>query len=465
MIFSSIDFLYLYLPFSIVFYYGLGGYLGHRFTIIILSVVFYAIWSVPYLFLMLGLILLNYCVAVMIKKANSCFLRKSIFSFGVISALSALGYFKYSYFFVNDILKLDASFFENIILPLAISFYTFQQIAFLTHVYDKTVQQFDLLTYSAYILFFPQLIAGPIVDYTDVEKDLRMPVRRDTDRFFSGMTLFAIGFFKKTIFADYFAIDSDYFYSTGIEQGVGFTDAWYGSLSYTLQLYFDFSGYCDMAIGLGLMFGLTLPINFNSPYKATSIQDFWRRWHITLGRFLNRHIYRVFGGNRKGFGVELLAGFITFVVGGVWHGAGFTFVLWGALHGLYLLLNKLYKRFIDIPLGVFSILLTFLAVHLAWVPFRAESIDDALSVYRGMISPLSVVPHSLSTFHFLTIVSGLSVAFFLPNSLQIIGYGTVDKPLLNTLRGRWVLISGVLISVCVLKLLLVPHTAFIYYDF
>lgn len=465
MIFSSLDFFYLFLPIALIFYYFLGERIGRRATIIILSVIFYAIWSIAYLFLMLGLIFTNYVFALLIKNSNEIFTRRALLIFGVVCSLSALAYFKYSYFIVHDILGMNASFAEGVVLPLAISFYTFQQIAFLTHVYNKTVEEFDPLTYFSYILFFPQLIAGPIVDYSDVEKDLRKPVKKERKVFLSGIVLFSIGFFKKTVFADYFSISSDELYSTLIEQSISFFDAWYGSLSYTLQLYFDFSGYCDMAIGLGLMFGLKLPINFNSPYKSSSIQDFWRRWHITLGRFLNRHVYRLFGGNRKGYKIELFAGFITFLLGGIWHGAGFTFVLWGALHGLYLIVNKLYQRYINISLGIISVILTFLVVHLAWIPFRAENLNDAFSVYKAIIDPTMVSSNVINSFQLLAVALGLAIVFFAPNSLQIMGYQSNQKPLVNIISKRYVLIAGIMVSISILKLLIVPHSAFIYYDF
>lgn len=464
MIFSSIDFFYLFLPIALVFYYLIGEKIGRRASIIILSSAFYGIWSVSYLFLMLGLIATNYLFARTIKRLNSGLTKNLLFIIGITCSLGALCYFKYSYFIIHDILNKDASFVEGIVLPLAISFYTFQQIAFLTHVYNKTVTEFDPLTYFSYILFFPQLIAGPIVDYTDVERDLRKPIEKNQNLFFSGVVLFSIGFFKKTIFADYYSIDSDNFYSNISEQSINIYDAWYGSLSYTLQLYFDFSGYCDMAIGLGLMFGLQLPINFNSPYKATSIQDFWRRWHITLGRFLNRHVYRPLGGNRKGFKIELTAGFLTFLLGGIWHGAGFTFILWGAMHGSYLVLNKIYKKFINIPLGTVAVLITFLAVHFAWVPFRAEDLDDTLTVFQAIITP-SGLPSMVDYYKLMAIISGLLIVFFCPNSLQIIGYQNNTRPIVNTANVRFVFVAGVLVSISVLKLLLIPHSAFIYYDF
>ncbi|WP_420599249.1 MBOAT family O-acyltransferase [Neptuniibacter sp.] len=464
MIFSSLDFFYLFLPFALIFHYVVGEKIGRRASIIILSVTFYGIWSIPYLCLMLSLIAANYVFAHTIKRSKTQIARKSFLILGIACSLGALGYFKYSYFIVNDVLSMDASFVEGIILPLAISFYTFQQIAFITHVYDKSVTEFDPLTYFSYILFFPQLIAGPIVDYTDVERDLRKPVERNRTIFLSGVALFAIGFFKKTIFADYYSIDSDSFYSSISTQDIGFYEAWYGSFSYTLQLYFDFSGYCDMAIGLGLMFGLQLPINFYSPYKSSSIQEFWRRWHITLGRFLNRHVYRLFGGNRKGFTVELTAGFMTFLLGGIWHGAGFTFILWGALHGAYLVINKLYQKYINLPLGIVAIFITFMAVHLAWIPFRAEGLADTLTVFKAISTP-TMLPAEIDITKVLAITSGLIIVFLFPNSLQIIGYQNNTRPLINTDHVRYIFVAGALVSLSILKLILIPHTAFIYYDF
>lgn len=464
MIFSSIEFLYIFLPIAILTFYTIGQVLGRRITLILLSIAFYSIWSIPYLLLMLALISSNYLIARNILSAGEAVMRKLWFTLGILISLGALGYYKYSYFVVTDILQMDGSSFYDIVLPLAISFYTFQQIAFLTHVYDRSIQKFDLLTYYSYILFFPQLIAGPIVDYNDVSSDLNKPIKFFKSDFCKGLLLFSIGFFKKTVFADYFALGADEFYSSVSEGNFTTLDSWHGTLSYTLQLYFDFSGYCDMAIGLGLMFGMKLPINFSSPYQASSIQDFWRTWHITLGRFLNRHIYRPLGGNRKGFHVELAAGVVTFVLGGIWHGAGFTFILWGLLHSGYLVVNKIYNRYVGFSLGYLGVMVTFLAVHFAWVPFRAEDISDVYDVYDKMLLPVNIEKLSFGT-GFLEITIGLLIVFLMPNSLKITGYKTGNGALINGEKKWVVFFAGFILSLCILKLIAVPHTAFIYYDF
>jgi D-alanyl-lipoteichoic acid acyltransferase DltB (MBOAT superfamily) len=354
--------------------------------------------------------------------------------------------------------------FSDLVLPLAISFYTFQQIAFLTHVYKKNITIFDGKTYFAYIMFFPQLIAGPIVDYKDVSKDLIRPIKLNSEQFITGLLIYAIGFFKKTIIADYFSNTADFFYNSMVHNSYSFIDSWVGTLSYTLQLYFDFSGYCDMAIGLGLMYGMCIPINFNSPYKSNSIQEFWRRWHITLGRFLNRHLYQPLGGNRQGFYNELKAGLTTFILGGIWHGAGFTFIFWGFLHGIYLIIFKLYDKYIGISLGKLGLIITFLAVHLSWIPFRADDLNTTYSIYQSMII-FNQITYEYSMLELTPLIIGLGIVLFLPNSSEICGY-KLEQINYFILRSKpKLIVSSILITICVLKLLIIPHTTFIYYDF
>jgi D-alanyl-lipoteichoic acid acyltransferase DltB (MBOAT superfamily) len=354
--------------------------------------------------------------------------------------------------------------FSDLVLPLAISFYTFQQIAFLTHVYKKNITIFDVKTYFAYIMFFPQLIAGPIVDYKDVSQDLIRPIKLNSEQFNTGLLMYAIGFFKKTIIADYFSNNADLFYNSMVLDSYSIIDSWVGTLSYTLQLYFDFSGYCDMAIGLGLMYGMCIPINFNSPYKSNSIQEFWRRWHITLGRFLNRHLYQPLGGNRQGFYNELKAGLTTFILGGIWHGAGFTFIFWGFLHGVYLVIFKLYDKFIGMSLGKLGLIITFLAVHLSWIPFRAEDLNTTYSIYQSMIM-FNLITYEYSMLELIPLIIGLGVVLFLPNSSEICGYKLEQVNYLIFRSKPKIIISSLLITICVLKLLIIPHTTFIYYDF
>ncbi len=287
----------------------------------------------------------------------------------------------------------------NIVLPLAISFFTFQQIAYIRDAFLNRIVPHNLIQYTLFVTFFPQLIAGPIVMQREIlpqffKKDFAA-VRYD--HISVGLTLFVFGLFKKIVFADQMAkYATSIFTSVAIGEKVHFFKAWCGALSYTLQLYFDFSGYSDMAVGLGLMFSIHLPINFYSPYKSNSIIEFWKRWHITLSRFLKDHLYIPLGGGRIGDLSRYRNLMIVMVLGGLWHGAGWTFIFWGGLHGIYLIINhgwrnirKHYK-----PSGstsnrhlhsLFFRTLTFLAVVFAWVLFRSESIDSAILMYQGML--------------------------------------------------------------------------------
>jgi len=281
----------------------------------------------------------------------------------------------------------------KIILPLAISFFTFQQIAYLVDVHRGETQERNFLNYCLFVVFFPQLIAGPIVHH----REMLPQFARDTlyrlraEHLAVGFTIFAIGLFKKVVLADGIAtVPNGVFDGVGNGIPVTFFEAWGGALAYSFQLYFDFSGYSDMAIGLARMFGIRLPLNFNSPFKATSIIDFWQRWHITLSRFLRAYLYIPLGGNRKGEFRRSLSLMVTMLLGGLWHGAGWTFVLWGGLHGVYLVINhgwrKIHGRRKKSKLGaIIAWMITMLAMVFAWVPFRAESISGASTMLQAML--------------------------------------------------------------------------------
>lgn len=286
--------------------------------------------------------------------------------------------------------------YTNIILPLAISFFTFQQIAYLVDAYRGEAREYSFLHYSLFVTFFPQLIAGPIVHHKEM---LPQFAKNSTYKFhFSnfniGLTIFIIGLFKKVVLADSIAIYSTpVFASADAGNNITFFEAWGGAIAYSLQLYFDFSGYADMAIGLAKMFGINLPLNFNSPYKSVNIIEFWRRWHMTLSRFLKDYLYISLGGNRKGSkNLNLL---LTMLLGGLWHGASYNFVIWGGLHGIFLIVNHGWQQFRHKVLNhdlkksskagtLFSIGFTFLSVTVAWVFFRAESLQGALLIIEGM---------------------------------------------------------------------------------
>ena len=398
MLFNSYSFIFLFLPIVLLGFHLIGKQGHHRVAIAWLvgaSLFFYGWWNPAYLGLMLVSIFFNYGVGVALggqpKQPN----KKPILIFGVIVNLGLLAYFKYANFFVDNLNNIAGTniVLEQIILPLAISFFTFQQIAYLVDAWRGETKEYNFLHYCLFVTFFPQLIAGPIVHHKEMlpqfAKDVVYKLR--SKHLAIGLTIFAIGLFKKVVLADGIAIyASPVFDAAEVGVVLTFFEAWGGALAYTFQLYFDFSGYSDMAIGIARMFGIRLPLNFNSPYKATSIIEFWRRWHITLSRFLKDYLYIPLGGSRKGVPRRYRNLMITMVLGGLWHGAGWTFVLWGALHGFYLIINHLWRAvFKSKQKTKFGTLLawtiTFVAIVVAWVPFRAESMNAAENILAGMV--------------------------------------------------------------------------------
>jgi alginate O-acetyltransferase complex protein AlgI len=363
------------------------------------SLFFYSWWNPAYLGLMLGSILFNYAIGVVLMGHGNKISKKSLLIIGILINLTLLGYFKYSNFFVSEITwVLGYDFHLNtIILPLAISFFTFQQITYLVDTYKGETRESNFLHYCLFVTFFPQLIAGPIVHHKEMLPQFAKDIiyKLNYKNLAVGIAIFTIGIFKKVVIADGISEYSTPVFNAA-ENGIilSFFEAWAGAFAYTFQLYFDFSGYSDMAIGLARMFGIRLPLNFHSPYKANNIIEFWRRWHITLSRFLRDYVYIPLGGNRKGKFRRYTNVIITMLLGGLWHGAGWTFVIWGALHGLYLAINHGwhgFRRAIGHDLNrttwlgrLVAHLLTFLAIVIGWVFFRAESYDSAMSVLTSM---------------------------------------------------------------------------------
>ncbi|EKS6389383.1 MBOAT family protein [Enterobacter hormaechei] len=389
MIFSSPEFIFIFLPVAFLIYFSLNKARKHKLakiSLVFASLYFYSYWSLEYLPLMVGSILFNYSAGVLISNKTGR-TKKFFLSVGVIINLAILGYYKYANFFLDNINALSGSDFHtmSIILPIGISFYTFTQIAFLVDNYKGYVKEFDIINYTLFVTFFPHLIAGPILHHKEMMSQFKSKwtyaIRYR--HIMMGLMIFGIGLFKKTIIADTFAISANIGFTPGFEHN--FISAWVASLSYTFQLYFDFSGYCDMAVGAALLFNIWLPINFNSPYKALDIQDFWRRWHITLGRYLRDYLYIPLGGNRCPTYRVYINLFITFVLGGLWHGASWMFIIWGALHGLALAVHRAWKTFgMSMP-NPLAWIVTFLYVNTAWVFFRASSIEDAINILKAMI--------------------------------------------------------------------------------
>jgi alginate O-acetyltransferase complex protein AlgI len=354
------------------------------------SLFFYGWWNVKYVALIVGSIIFNFAVGTGLRTAvtgdATSAQRKSILVFGIVLDLVLLGYFKYMDFFITNVNTLSGWHLElqKIILPLGISFFTFTQIAFLVDSYYGKVKEYDFLRYSLFVTFFPHLLAGPIIHHKEMMPQFASLRNRVLSyrNLSLGLYLFFIGLFKKIVIADQLSPIANF----GFDKMSSLTliEAWVTSLSYTIQLYFDFSAYTDMALGASLMFNIRLPFNFNSPYKATDIADFWRRWHMTLSRFLRDYVYIPLGGNRAGdvrtYG-NLMA---TFVVGGIWHGAGWTFVFWGFLHGAGTVIHRIWQKLNIRMHRVLAWFLTFNFVNIAWVFFRAKTWDDAIKVLAGM---------------------------------------------------------------------------------
>ena len=390
MIFNSYEFIFAFLPITFFVYFYLNNKrlaTASKGFLVFSSLFFYSWWNILYLPIILASMLFNFIIGSSLNDTkNTRVSKKQLLTFGIIGNIALLGYFKYTDFFIENFNIVTLSNVEllSLALPLAISFFTFQQIAYLVDSYRQETKEYDFLNYAVFVTFFPQLIAGPIVHHKEMMPQFanKRNMIKNYRNIAMGLFIFSIGLFKKVVIADTFAVWATAGFDTATT--LNLFEAWATSLSYTFQLYFDFSGYTDMAIGLALLFNIKLPINFNSPYKATNIQDFWRRWHITLSRFLKDYIYIPLGGNRKGeFRTynNLLA---TFIIGGIWHGAGWTFVFWGFLHGIALVIHRVWNKFGFKLWTWLAWLITFNFINIAWIFFRAKEWDDAVKILNGM---------------------------------------------------------------------------------
>lgn len=397
MLFNSYLFIFLFLPITLLIYFILNRtrmIVAAKSWLILCSLFFYSYWNVVYLPIILCSILFNYSIGNTLgKRRGTASFRKNVLCLGVAANLLLLGYFKYADFFVWNIhvffhMKITQL---HLLLPLAISFFTFTQITYLIDSYRHQTKENDFLNYVLFVTFFPHLIAGPIVHHRDLMP--QFDVLRN--KVFSykniaiGIFIFSIGLFKKVILADSLAVWA----VDGFDHAssLNFIQSWITSLSYSFQLYFDFSGYIDMAIGSSVMFNIQLPINFNSPYQACNIREFWRRWHITLTRFLRDYIYIPLGGNQQGAKNTYRNIMITFLLGGLWHGASWTFIFWGFLHGLAMIIYRISNKW-NLRIHPFlSWLITFNFVNATWVFFRARTWQDAVKVLKGMLGLSGIV--------------------------------------------------------------------------
>ena len=403
MLFNSPEFLFLFLPVVLVVFFRLAR-TSHRLAATWLtagSLFFYGWWNPAYVGLLLASIAFNYMIGYNLARGHDIgsHRRRRLLALGVVGDLALLGYYKYANFFVDSLgAALGTGWgVAEIVLPLGISFFTFTQIAFLVDSARGEAREFNFVHYGLFVTYFPHLIAGPILHHKEMMPQfaLSSTYRFNVEFLAVGLTTFALGLFKKVVLADGIAPYAAPVFSAAASGGtLTLLHAWGGALAYTLQLYFDFSGYSDMAIGLSYMLGVRLPLNFNSPYKAVTIADFWRRWHMTLSRFLRDYLYVPLGGSRKGRGRRYVNLMATMLLGGLWHGAGWTFVMWGGLHGLYLVVHQVWRHIrrrlghdlerSTAPGRVLGLAVTFLAVVVGWVFFRAESFDGALNMLAGM---------------------------------------------------------------------------------
>ncbi len=456
MLFNSYGFIFLYLPVVLLGFFRLAR-VSHAFAagwLALASLFFYGYWNPAYVGLLLGSIMCNYAFGLWIAKAggrHDARRKKQLLIVAISANLLLLACYKYANFFVGSINGLAGTQWSlgEIILPLGISFFTFTQIAFLVDTYQGKVKEYNFIHYLLFVTYFPHLIAGPVLHHKDMMPQFAhvSTYRIDWDHVATGLLLFTLGLCKKVLWADSLAPFATAIFD-GTQHGMAtgilptMYEAWAGALAYTLQIYFDFSGYTDMALGVALMFNIRLPINFNSPYKATSIIEFWRRWHITLSAFLRDYLYIPLGGNRHGKlrrHINLMA---TMLLGGLWHGAGWTFVIWGMLHGVFLVINNLWRemvaeRFLRRVPGWLGALaggiLTFIAVVAAWVVFRSNNIAQALVILKAMFGiaaraiSLEAVLHGnlllltdMSGRDLLRlVVPGLFWVWLLPNSTRI----------------------------------------------
>lgn len=399
MLFTSALFAWVYLPTVLAGFFLVGRWSerGAALWLLLASLVFYAAWMPEFTLLLLASIAFNHAVGLRIGALRS----KAWLTFGVATNLLLLAYFKYAGFLVANVNALTGADWSlgPIVLPIGISFFTFTQIAFLVDGYAKGVREPSWVHYGLFVTYFPHLVAGPVLHHAQMMPQFARTetYRFNPTNFAIGMGIFALGLFKKVVLADGVSPYADAVFD-GAEAGSAPTleEAWLGALAYTLQLYFDFSGYSDMAVGLSWMLNIRLPFNFNSPYLATNISVFWRRWHISLSAFLRDYLYIALGGNRRGQVRRYANLLTTMVLGGLWHGASWSFVLWGALHGLYLVIQQLWSQWRAAPANasrvtpsvfarVVSWALTLLCVVWAWVLFRSPTLEGALSIYASML--------------------------------------------------------------------------------
>ena len=515
MLFNSYEFLFGYLPLVVIVFYGIAvtSHVAAAAWLAVASLFFYGWWNPGYVALLLGSVLFNFSAGLVINRSAGR-MRLTVMWVALAADLLLLGYYKYANFFLSGAHALAGAPATTplleIVLPLGISFFTFTQIAYLVDVYRGIAKEASFIHYLLFVTYFPHLIAGPVLHHKEIMPQFAQAQNYTPkiENYVVGLTIFAFGLFKKVVLADSIApYGSTVFAAAKAGESLSFFPAWGGALAYTFQLYFDFSGYSDMAIGLSRLFGVKLPLNFDSPYKAANIVEFWRRWHMTLSRFLRDYLYIALGGNRHGAVRRYINLFLTMLLGGLWHGAGWTFVVWGGLHGLYLVVNHAWRwvkgrtgmnKFDDSRVAQLAgWALTFFVVVVGWVFFRADSFEAAKTMLAGMfgfngmalpaaiIEPVPLFKDWATKFGitaylggggqfvltWLWIVALSAIAFLVPNTQEIMRH---YEPALDYLvresnrlawrpSGRWLAVMSIIAALGLISLNRVSE--FLYFQF
>ncbi len=390
MLFNSYVFIFAFLPISLIGYYILNyikRYSLAEYFLIVMSLWFYAYFNINYLPIIICSIFLNFGLGKMMNSTQDKKTKLLLLVIGCVGNVGVLFYYKYMGFFVQNLNILFRTNFNitNILLPLGISFFTFQQLSYVIDNYKNNIEEYSFRQYALFVCFFPQLIAGPIVLHNETipQFDNLDKKKFNWNNFSVGLMAFSFGLAKKVLIADTFGNVANWGFSSIGKLGT--TNAIFVALAYTTQIYFDFSGYCDMATGIAKMFNIDLPMNFNSPYKALTVTEFWKRWHITLTRFLRTYVYFPLGGNRKGKIRTYINLFIVFLISGIWHGANYTFIVWGVLHGLMMVVERIFKDKIKTIHPALSWMIMFIFINLTWIIFRADSLNDAIMLIKEIL--------------------------------------------------------------------------------
>lgn len=388
MLFNSYEFIFIFFPITFFIYYSflyVKLYKIARIGLVLASFFFYGYWKLDYLYLLFVSIIVNYLLGILLAEDYSKRTKFNFLVLGILFNLFLLGYYKYYDFFIKNINYIFSTNFNllNLVLPLGISFFTFQQIAYLVDSYKGETKEYNFIDYALFVSFFPQLIAGPIVHHKEIlpQFNSKENLKFNYKNISIGLFIFSIGLFKKVILADTLGQLADAGYQN--PKNIQLIDAWLAALAFLFQIYFDFSGYSEMAVGLGKFFNIDILWNFDSPLKTNNIQDLWRKWHISLSKFLRDYVYIPLGGSKVSEIRNYINLIITFTIGGIWHGANWTFFIWGFLTGIGIVIHKLWKKKYDLP-NFFAYPVNFLYFLLGSVFFRANSVSDAIEIFKGM---------------------------------------------------------------------------------